>query len=290
LIGVLIITLGLGLGCGQEPEVVLDPTALRSDPGAYKAMPQQRPPKLRSGAYGVVKLTSEHRFEGEETASYVAQGAGTLIVSGGDWSIVTARHVVVPNTNVKEIDGVTLGPLQGVGSRVAVSSLGIEPTAIRYSTEHDVALLAIAPKDHARLHAIANLDPAAPIPLTLKKGAVQAGRSVEAWGYPAKHLPQLRKPAVTTTQDTYFVLNEALQRGFSGGPVFVGSGRGKAFGGIIIRADEGDEQTIVLNWSLAETLLNDGPAEEVAMNGETKMGDVPFAFRPTLPTAPVTGD
>lgn len=284
------LVLALALGCADEPPADGDPMALQTDPSAYQAMPKQRPPKLRSGAYGIVKLTAEHRFEGEETASYVAQGAGTLVVSGKDWYVVTARHVVVPSTKVQEIDGATLGPLERVSTRVAISSLSVEPTSLRYSTDHDVALLAIAPGDRARVHGIVNLDPSAPIPLREDPSAVQAGRTVEAWGYPAKHLPQLRKPAITTQQDTYFVLNQALQRGYSGGPVFAESGGRKAFAGIIIRADDADDQTMVLNWSLARALVAEGGGVEVALDEETTVGGVPLAFNATLPAAPVAED
>jgi len=288
----LAIALSFATACGDPaaPAHTADPATLRSEPGAYNAMAPDSAPKLSSGAYGVVKLTAEHQFEGEETASYVAQGAGTLLVSRGDWYVVTARHVVVPNPGVREIDGVTLGPLKRLRTRVAISSLGVEPTSLRYSTEHDVALLAIGPEDRARLHRIVNLDPAAPIPLREDEKAVQPGHTVEAWGYPAKHLPQLSKPAITTQQETYFVLNEALQRGYSGGPVLAPSGSGKAIAGIIIRAEDEDDQTLVLNWSLARSLLTGGDATEVALGSETTHGGLPLAFSHTLPAAPSQGD
>jgi len=242
-------------GCaGEEPAAVL-PGMLSSDPSLYQAFPAGKH-QLASGFHGLVKLTAELGLSEEEGdwVTYAVQGAGSLVVKSGRWSVVTARHVLVPDPDVRTVGDEELDEVVAASTRVAIGSLGIQPQSMCFSTQDDLAVLEVGAEDQAALVRILQELPRVALPG--RDGAVELGATVEAWGFPAMHHPQVQKPAVSARSPGFFVLNQALLRGYSGGPVIGDAGGRKRVVGIISRADDAAQQTTVLEWSKVEPLLS----------------------------------
>lgn len=239
--------------CSSEAPPTPVPPSLATDFANYK-VEAVSPPSLPSGYHGITKVTAEHGFNGDPAARFVAQGAGSLIVDNDRWFVVTARHVVVPNPETKSVAERDLGSIRSLEGRVAIASLGLQPTAIWFSTTADVAALELRREDRSLLLEVLDRDRAAPVALSTS-GRVQPGATVEAWGFPAKHMPQVQMPVVSAVRDGFFVLNQALARGFSGGPVLADRVGKRELVGVVTRADDDAQQTSVLDWSTGAQLI-----------------------------------
>ena len=248
------------LACATEEPIPTsaDEGLLVTDLQSYEAL-TEAVPTLRDGAHGLIKLLAEHEVRGSHddeavSGSYVTKGTASLVVHGGDWYAVTARHVVLPNAKTEvltlpseeegEFDEVFFDRVDGLGTEVAIGSLGVHATSFAFSQTADVAVLAIAEGD--RNAVLAAMEPFANKPLRLAGGEATAGAEVEAWGFPARTHPQVERVAISSVREGFFIVNRPLEPGFSGGPVLLSSG--KAVGGIITRSDVDAGQSTVLVW------------------------------------------
>lgn len=116
---------------------------------------------------------------------------------------------------------------------------------------------------------------------------------MEVWGYPAKQSPQVQKLSVSDVAPDYFVINQALEQGYSGGLVLLSEGNTeKTVAGMVIRADKESNQSIILTWSTVNSMLdaaaNNTSSTKVALNESAQYKDVSFQFAAfhTLPFTP----
>lgn len=106
---------------------------------------------------------------------------------------------------------------------------------------------------------------------------------MEVWGYPAKQSPQVQRLTISDVATDYFVLNQALEQGYSGGLVLLSEGDAeKMVAGMVIRADKESNQSIVLTWSLVNSMLdaavNNISSQKVMVNESLQYRDVSFQF------------
>jgi hypothetical protein len=273
----------------------------RTRPEAYKAMPKSENTSLVNGLQGVVKVFAEHEIYGQHKGKSISgsgrfQGAGSVILVDREMFVVTAKHIVVPNKDTKSITSVDakghkstieFDKVTSVAAKVVVGPLAVVPESIWLSKDYDAAVLQIAQKDQKAILDGYFHDSAAPIGILPDLAIVKPGYDVESWGFPAKQNPQVEKNTVASTDVAYFVLNRALIRGYSGGPVLVQTGNTKRIGGIIYRADEQSNQTYVLSWKIVSQLLdaaksnhNPSDATHVELGGDTTLDGVPYKYVP----------
>ena len=227
--------------------------ALKNQPGS--SIPRQ------DGYYGLIRVFSRHYLEGtnrkkqESKADYVVVGTGGVILIGQKYYVITARHVILPNTQSRSIkmsdksDPVEFDRISFVQSQILVGSLGIQPNEIIVSQDRDVAILALADQDDGLIASTYSKDRDAPVSLTSVSTIENiSGMRGEVWGFPAHHDPQIERVLVSASTSRSITLNRALLGGYSGGPVFLLRERGgrKEFAGIVIRADDKANQSTVL--------------------------------------------
>jgi len=222
----------------------LDADRLQTTADRYAGYERPEVAHLADGLHGVIKVVGEHGMGAESVL--VAQGTGSLWVADGQWFVVTARHVVVPDTDQVPQEA-------ALWTRVALGPLGVIPQTVWVSPIEDIAILEVTGPERAELLSSVYLDSARPI----AAGEVAVGWEVEAWGFPSRHLPQLEKPSVAAVQPEYLALNSALQGGYSGGPLLVRSrsGSSKRVVGLIVRADDEADQTTTLPWQKVHDAL-----------------------------------
>jgi len=230
---------------------------------------------VTNGVYGVIKILSEHTLIGpkpksyldrvikEEAAraSFVVKGAGVVLFEKGRMFVVTAKHVIVPNAGLRKIQDkentkktTEFSKVTDLQSRVSIGSLSVSPEVVFLSTSSDLAVMSVAARDQKAVLDSFFRDPAAPIDL-YTPAVVLPGSEVEAWGFPAKYTPQLEKAFASSVGANDIVVNKCLGRGFSGGIVLVSQPPHKLPAGIVVRADEHDNQSIVIPWQqVLETL------------------------------------
>jgi hypothetical protein len=189
----------------------------------------------------------------------VIQGAGALVGRGGRVFVVTAAHVAMPHGQtqlVAQSDGtqVAFARVDERASRLRLGSLSVAPIGLWVDPRRDLAVLEFAAGDGDELRRSLSPDPAAPIPL-LPEAEPAGGVDVEAWGYPAQVHPQVAKPSISASTEEVVVLNAALPRGYSGGPVMVVAGAKKRMVGVVSRADDANHQTTAVRWHHAAALL-----------------------------------
>jgi len=285
-------------GCDKEKTTNLqrDLSDYNTQLANYKAVTPPLKTSLVNGLHGLVKVFSEHVIKGSDrkgkavTGDYVVQGAGSVVVSDGRIFIVTAKHVVLPNTAIKalkdkkdEKKSIEFEEITEISAKVLVGALGVTPEALWLSRQNDVAILQIAQKDQKSVLDV--YSPFAPIEIGSPSGLVRPGLEVESWGFPARQNPQVEKVVVASVDSECFVLNRALLRGYSGGLVLIKTGETKSIGGVIFRADEQANQTSVLPWSIAARLLQAAQSnklspsiEKVELGNAVKLGDVAYGF------------
>ncbi|MBT3291962.1 MAG: hypothetical protein HN380_31760 [Victivallales bacterium] len=189
---------------------------------------------------------------------------------------MTVRHVVIPDPERPPpiLDG-TLKHVSNLRTRIAIGSLGVHPASLRVSGEHDLAVLELHREDWAATMDILHAHPDGP--LSLHGAAVKPGGTVQAWGFPAKEHPQVQTPVISAQSRGFFVLNQALMRGYSGGPVL--SVDGPAMAGVITRADDDADQTTVLHWALVTELMANDQGIEIEVPGEGVYAGKPIEVR-----------
>ena len=285
-----------------SPEsVTVDSPYIKTSREKYPAIASQNPPELKNGLQGLVKLFVEHKITGktlkdkDTSGSYIAKGTGGVIVHDGRWFIITARHVLVPNKDIKQFtdpedpdEVIELKSTTSLGTRIVIGSASAKPSRIWFSIVHDIAVLEVENKTQFALAAILHKDSKAPINIKPNSKLIEAGAEVEAWGFPAKHHPQVEKPSISSVTPKYFVLNRALLRGFSGGLVLretqSDSDVVKTPLGIISRADDQANQTTVLDWEIAKDIFDAAISGKklaglvaVSVPGKTKVGGLDFS-------------
>jgi hypothetical protein len=249
----------------------------------------QEAEETEDGLLGLVKIFAEHGFEDVEgtRGTYTAQGTGIVVIREGRWFIVTAKHMIVPNPELKSIildledpdKEITFGKISNTRSRVIVGYTSVEPSVIWLPVEDriDVAVLEISEKMASSLvYRSLNADRFVSNPFT-------PGHDVEVWGYPAKQSPQVQRLTISDVATDYFVLNQALEQGYSGGLVLLSEGgMEKTVAGMVIRADKESNQSIVLTWSLVNSMLdaaaNNISSQKLAVNESIQYKDVSFQF------------
>jgi hypothetical protein len=258
----------------------------------------QKSEKTEDGLLGLVKIFAEHGFEDVEgtRGTYTAQGTGIVVIREGRWFIVTARHMIVPNPELKSIildledpgKEVTFGKISNTRSRVIAGYTSIEPSVIwlPVGDRTDIAVLEISEEMASSLvYRSLNADRFVSNPFT-------PGHDVEVWGYPAKQFPQVQRLTISDVATDYFVLNQALEQGYSGGLVLLSEGgTEKMVAGMVIRADRESNQSIVLTWSLVNSMLdaaaNNTSSQKVAVNESVQYKGVSLHFAP-FHTSPFT--
>lgn len=287
-------------GCDKEKTTELnrDSDGYSTKLDNYKALRIPLKNSLANGLYGIVKVFSEHEMNGvghkgkSVTGDCVVQGAGSVVVLDGRMFIVTAKHVVVPNTAIKSLvdkknekKKIEFEEIKDIGAKVLVGSLGVVPDAVWLSFQYDVAILQIAQKDEQSVLDVYFRDPSAPIDIGSTSDSIRPGLEVESWGFPARQNPQVEKVVVASVDNECFVLNRALLRGYSGGLVLRKTGETKSIGGVIFRADEQANQTSVLPWDIAARLLQAAQSnklsssiEKVELGNTVTLGNVAYRF------------
>src|ERR1035437_2021496 len=176
-------------------------------------------------------------------------GQQQILGKGSFWSIeapngiilVTAAHVLGANWKPQKLGGHDVDEkdcfITKFASRALIGTLGYEPAAVGFAKDlNDAGFL--RPKDPGILKTIKAL-PLSDTPPTY-------GENVQVVGYPGTPFEQFSNMSVTAVHedDHFFVLNQAVDDGYSGGVVL--SSAGKAYG-VIVNTDAGHKQTTVLS-------------------------------------------
>ena len=256
----------------------------------YPAANQAVSKPVADGFLGLVKIYVEHGLKDDQgiSGTYEAQGTGSIIGANGKYYIVTARHVVIPNPELKSFipdpqkpdEKITFGVIKNLGSRILIGYKGIEPSAIWLPTDDklDIALLAV-PEPMQQNIVYRSLNAA-----IYNSVSPAPGNDVEAWGYPAKQSPQTQKLIISDVTPEYFVLNQALLQGYSGGLVLLSNENPqKTIIGIIIRSDDKLNQSTVLSWEAIRPIFdgainNSSTVKKIAMQETTQYMKASFAF------------
>ena len=287
----------------QAPaEAVVEPsnTEFATQISAYPALKQAATPTLANGLYGMVKILAEHSLQGKDAkgrevqGSFVAQGAGSIVMVRNQMFIITARHVVLPNSRIQQIvdkanpkKKLDFAEVNVTASKVLVGALAVVPNGIWLSKVDDIAVIGVDSKDQQAVLDVQYRDPSAPIELKADREMITPGMKVEAWGFPARQSPQIEPVAISSVENQYFVLNRALLRGYSGGLVLVNNANGeKSLGGIIIRADESANQSTVLKASKVVNILqvsstngSSSDIQRVTIGKTTLIGNIAYTLK-----------
>ncbi len=295
----------LVLGCREQPDQ--QPTSSSEFfQTSTENYPNLHGPQARkfSGVIGIIKVSAEHTLRGtfdDEVveAHYIAQGAGVVVMNDNKGLVVTARHLVVPNRNLRAFsppgsddssEPIRFENVSSLGARVAIGPLAIEPATVILANDKDICIFEIAPEDLAAIQHDTHIDPGAPMPVDIPNGLTEAGRDVEAWGFPGDHLPQVEKASVSADQGGYFVLNKALANGFSGGFVVVDAGKRRFPIGLMIRANSKVHQTTVLAWPEVASIIKrvfegnfSTVGQKIPPSGKIILDGVPFELQHLFP-------
>ena len=273
------------LGCGDREKETTEVSPLLKTSGAYPAAREaavERP----SGVMGIVKLNCEHRIVGlngkgkEVAATVLLQGAGVVVGSNSKTMVVTAKHVVSPNSKTRSVAQIVDGDetvtefstVSQASSRIAIGTVGLQPLSVWLSESSDLAFLEISESDLKLLLETFQKDPNAPMDLD-PKYYPRPGDELEMWGYPGQHLPQVKKATVSAVQDGFFVVNAALDGGFSGGIAIFKEGGQRVPAGIVIRSSPDVDQSTVLVWGLVKKMVTDiGSARSASAAGLVFVG------------------
>lgn len=100
----------------------------------------QNAERMEDSLLGLVKIFVEHGFEDVEgtMGTYTARGTGIVVVRNGRWFVVTAKHMIVPNPDLKSIildpedptRKITFSKISKIGSSVIVGYTSVEPATI----------------------------------------------------------------------------------------------------------------------------------------------------------------
>ncbi len=249
--------------------------------------------EAEAGYLGLVKVYVEHGLEDRRgtVGNYVAQAAGQLVGVGPRWYVVTSRHVVVPNPKLQSIvlqsEGrertVNLDTITSTGSRVALGSTGVQPSALWLPREAsvDVAVLEVPRGEYYSLR-YRPLD--AHIGAETKEIRIVLGQRVLVWGFPARQAPQVESLSVIDVTPRHVVLDRALEPGYSGGIVLLANASPRhAALGIVTRAARESNQSVVLSWDVVRSFLDAVVARRpsvwrVEVNDTVQYEGVAFTF------------
>jgi len=289
-------------GCSEKDDTEYPISPLHnSEAHNYPLLKQTNFSQLPDGYQGIIRLFSRHHLfgndkDGEHTnAEFVVHGAGSLISFNNSLYILTAKHVILPNSRLRKIslnddDPIEFSSISTVSSEVLIGGLGIEPIQITFSQKDDVCILSVSDSDRNKIIQTFSRDGQAPINfISADDTGLNPGIYVEAWGFPAQHNPQVEHVLISAVNVGQLILNKALLRGYSGGPVFSlpKNSSQKAFVGIIIRADDKANQSMVLPRSSISSILvcvrDNQPIagiSRVKKSQEAQFGDVKYRFIP----------
>lgn len=191
-----------------------------------------------SGKREVVQIFSETTYTVQEQRMWpraplehklTAAGAGTgfLVIYENKSFIVTAAHVISgsrgPNSITDPLTGKVFNrdSILSVANRIRVSDLSFTPIRIAVDAANDLAIIELH-SDDLRVLTLQ--------PLNLFRRSI--GRNpdvvpptirtpVQLWGFPSSNQPQLVASgvAISSVEGNFFVLNQPMLPGFSGGPV-----------------------------------------------------------------------
>ncbi|NUM32956.1 MAG: trypsin-like peptidase domain-containing protein [Candidatus Brocadiae bacterium] len=229
----------------------------------------------------VVKITCQLKYQykefgwiwnSEKTISTIIYGTGFVL----DGKIVTSKHVVCglaledyqaiqgEDGNIVQFNkNVILEKL--IESKVRIGGLGIEPERIYISLKYDLAFLKISSEalETLRLQK-----------LNVSHEEMYVGKKVEAWGFPSTSNPQVNIDLkITSIKDDWFVLNQSLEPGFSGGPII---DQNNHVLGIISRSEAKQSRIIAVNIMQVESNIfaNEyGQGIMTCPNGEKYVGE-----------------
>ena len=156
---ILLLLLVLIVACSSKgtpvPQLLIN---ISTDPTNYPAgvnsIPTSSP---KDGFLGLTKIIVQHGLQDKNgvTGVYIAQGTGNVVVRNSHWYVITARHVVFPNPNLKELlldpndpkKKLEFGQIVKTGVKISVGYTGIEPSTIWLPTDQDtdIAILEISP-------------------------------------------------------------------------------------------------------------------------------------------------
>jgi hypothetical protein len=250
--------------CKSDQIDTVGPASLyiETDPQNYPAISNNAKSENFPDTFlGLVKVFVEHGFKDEKGVSgwIRAQGSGSLVVYNDRWFVITAKHIVFPNPDTTSIimkgeksnKTIEFKNVIETGSRVVIGNTGIQPSTLWLPTNDniDIAILEI-PKDLQPSLIFRTLDNTNTNYSDNNIQQLILGSDVEVWGYPARQSPQMKKVGISDVAKGYFVLNQALEPGFSGGlalsPI---ENSQKRIIGMIIRSDDEVSQSTVINWS-----------------------------------------
>jgi hypothetical protein len=190
-------------------------------------------------------------------------------LSGSFWALqtsdkpifVTAAHVLGLNWEPGWIGGHTIDRetafLRNVKARALIGTLAYEPSDIGRAKDANDAAFLMA-RDSMAFKTVRFL--------SLSDSPPQYGETVQVVGYPGTPVQQFATTSVTSVNEDagFFVLNQAVDDGYSGGVVLNSSGE-KAYG-VIVNTDSAHKQTTVLritpemlsaiDWHPADEVLN----------------------------------
>jgi len=289
-------------GCSENDDTEYPTSPLhKSEAHNYTSLKNNDFSQLSDGYQGIIRLFSRHHLNGNDKdgehadAEFVVHGAGSLISFKGKLYILTAKHVILPNSKLRSVslnddDPIEFSSISSISSEVLIGGLGIEPIQIAFSQKDDVCVLSVPDSDRNKIIQTFSRDGQAPISFTSSDDiGLNPGIYVEAWGFPAQHNPQVEHVLISAVNVGQLILNKALLRGYSGGPVFTlpKDASKKAFVGIIIRADDKANQSMVLPRSSISSILicvrDNQPTtgiSRVKKSQEAQIGDVKYRFIP----------
>lgn len=223
------------------------------------------------GYYGVIRVFSRHYLKGlnnkgkDVNGNYVVHGAGGVISINGNLYILTAKHNIIPDIRIRQIKPskesapIEFNKISDIQSQILIGGFGVQPKEIMLSKDEDVCVLSISDQDRDEILKSYNKDRFAPISINNEEASENpSGMTVEVWGFPAQHNPQVEHVLISASAKKFLSINRSLLRGYSGGPVFILSDdkKKKSFAGIITRADDSANQSIVLPYSLFSHLFD----------------------------------
>lgn len=239
----------------------------------------------KNSFFGLVKLFVEHGLEDIKgtRGTYAAQGTGSVFTRNKRWFIVTAKHIVIPNLNLQSIvldpskpdKKITFEKINKTSASVLIGYLSVEPIAIWLPTDDniDVAVLEFSEDASASVTSTAlSLSVNSNNYLSITTGLL--GREIKVWGYPAKQSSQMQKPSISDVSPAtgYIVVNQSLEQGYSGGLALLTEGDSEKILGMVIRTDQTSQQSIILGWSVVNSIL-DAAANNTSVVRKVKLSE-----------------
>ncbi len=172
-----------------------------------------------------LQIAKSLRKDETKDVCVMSGGSGFILQDNGSNYLVTAAHVVLGSTTKGTIikDGkeksYTLGEtasLTQTKTRIRVGTLSLVPERLLVDPAADVAIMTLADADLRTLNLLS---------FGMHRARLRPEIQVRVWGFPSTVLPQFTdSPRVSAVEDDFFVLNQPIDSGFSGGPVLDAAG------------------------------------------------------------------